>query len=145
MRNVNAPSPLSALPRLLLSTAVLALVATTGPAREIGMKPRTALVYDDIFLEHDTGPGFPESAERLRMMTKHLKEHPVSGRLLWVEPGKAIDPMPWILEMHDASSSRRGGRSLKTSARLSRRPSCSEMAMCFACSRSRASGVSSRR
>jgi acetoin utilization deacetylase AcuC-like enzyme len=62
---------------------------------------RTALVYDDIYLEHDTGPGFPESPERLRMLTKHLKAHPVSERLLWMGPSDQIDPMPWILEMHD--------------------------------------------
>jgi acetoin utilization deacetylase AcuC-like enzyme len=62
---------------------------------------RTALVYDDIFLEHDTGPGFPESPDRLRMMTKHLKAHPVSKRLLWTGPSDKIDPMPWVLEMHE--------------------------------------------
>jgi acetoin utilization deacetylase AcuC-like enzyme len=62
---------------------------------------RTALVYDDIYLEHDTGPGFPESPERLRLLTKHIKEHPVSERLLWLGPDEALDPMPWILEMHD--------------------------------------------
>ena len=62
---------------------------------------RTALIYDDIFLEHDTGPGFPESPDRLRMMTKHLKAHPVSKRLLWTGPSDKIDPMPWILEMHE--------------------------------------------
>lgn len=62
---------------------------------------RTALIYDDIFLEHDTGPRFPESPDRLRLLTKHLKEHPVSKRLLWLEPSGRIDPMPWILEMHD--------------------------------------------
>jgi acetoin utilization deacetylase AcuC-like enzyme len=67
------------------------------------LKPalRTALIYDDIFLEHDTGPGFPESADRLRMLTKHLKAQPISGRLLWTGPDDKIDPMPWILEMHD--------------------------------------------
>lgn len=63
---------------------------------------RTALIYDEIFLEHDTGPGFPESADRLKFLTEHLKEHPVSARLLRMEPSDEIDPLPWILEMHDA-------------------------------------------
>jgi len=33
----------------------------------------TAVVYDDLFLEHDTGP-HPESAERLRCIAARLKE-----------------------------------------------------------------------
>ncbi len=62
---------------------------------------RTAIIYDDVFLEHDTGPGFPEHADRLRRLTKHLKEHPVSTRLLWTAPNEAIDPVPWIKRIHD--------------------------------------------
>ncbi len=52
---------------------------------------RTAVIYDDVFLEHDTGPNFPENADRLRRLTKHLKEHPVSTRLLWTAPNEKID------------------------------------------------------
>lgn len=100
-KTVNAPSPLFSIPRLLFSVAVLPFFPMTSHAQENEPKPRTALVYDDIFLEHDTGPGFPESADRLRMMTKHLKQHPVSERLLWMGPDNKIDPMPWILEMHE--------------------------------------------
>ncbi len=88
----------------LLSTVIPSLlIVMTAFAQSDAEKPapRTALIYDEIFLEHDTGPGFPESADRLRMMTKHLKEHPVSDRLLWTEPSEAVDPIPWILEMHD--------------------------------------------
>ena len=87
---------------LLLAAITLPFFTMTTHAEE--KQPaafRTALVYDDIFLEHDTGPGFPESADRLRMMTKHLKAHPVSEKLLWMEPDEKIDPMPWILEMHE--------------------------------------------
>jgi acetoin utilization deacetylase AcuC-like enzyme len=83
------------IPSLLISMTLDAQTGENKPAF------RTALIYDDIFLEHDTGPGFPESSDRLRMLTKHLKEHPVSERLQWMEPSEKIDPMPWILEMHD--------------------------------------------
>jgi acetoin utilization deacetylase AcuC-like enzyme len=61
---------------------------------------RTAFIYHELFLEHETGAGFPENPDRLRRMTAHLKEHPVSKRLLWLEPDEKIDPMPWILMLH---------------------------------------------
>ena len=34
-------------------------------------------------------------------MTGHLKEHPVSTRLLWTAPDEKIDPVPWIKAIHD--------------------------------------------
>ena len=90
-------------PALLSAAITLPFFAMTIQAEEPNPAAfRTALVYDEIFLEHHTGPGFPESPDRERRLTKHLKEHPVSERLLWAEPREAIDPMPWILEMHDA-------------------------------------------
>ncbi len=97
------PNRNSKLP-LLIGAITLPFFTMMTHAQAEEEKPaafRTALVYDDIFLEHDTGPGFPESADRLRLLTKHLKAHPVSERLLWMKPGDEIDPMPWILEMHD--------------------------------------------
>jgi acetoin utilization deacetylase AcuC-like enzyme len=63
---------------------------------------RTALIYADLFLEHETGEVFPEHPDRVRRLTAHLKEHPISERLLWIEPSDEIDPMPWIHAMHDA-------------------------------------------
>lgn len=63
---------------------------------------RTAIVFDDLYLEHDTGPDFPESPDRLRRLTAHLKAHPISDRLLWTQAADTIDPMPWILAVHDA-------------------------------------------
>jgi acetoin utilization deacetylase AcuC-like enzyme len=90
--------------RMFFSGLLLPFAIMTAGAQEKDAKPaahRTALIYDDIFLEHDTGPGFPENPDRLRMLTKHLKEHPVSERLLWLKPNETIDALPWILEMHD--------------------------------------------
>ncbi|QTN34267.1 histone deacetylase [Akkermansiaceae bacterium] len=87
---------------LLLSSAALLPFSADMDATE--PKPdafRTAIIYDDVFLEHDTGPGFPEHAERLRMLTKHLKGHPVSERLLWAAPDERADPLPWIKAVHD--------------------------------------------
>lgn len=46
-----------------------------------------ALIYDPIFLEHDTGTGHPECADRLRSILQHLE--PLRDTLLWLEPGPA--------------------------------------------------------
>ena len=62
----------------------------------------TAFVYDPIFLEHETGPGFPESADRLRWLTGHLEDIPLGRRLSRLTPDDQIDPVPWIAECHDA-------------------------------------------
>jgi len=64
---------------------------------------RTALIHDALFLEHETGEGFPEHPDRVRRLTAHIKAHPISERLLWIEPSDKIDPMPWIDAMHDAA------------------------------------------
>lgn len=86
---------------LLAFTPVMVMRAEDKDPRPKPDAFRTALIYDDVFLEHDTGPGFPENADRLRRLTKHLKEHPVSGRLLWTAPDPNIDPVPWIKAIHD--------------------------------------------
>ena len=46
-----------------------------------------ALIYDPLFLEHDTGTHHPESADRLRSILMHLE--PLRNRLLWLEPVSA--------------------------------------------------------
>lgn len=91
-------------PHLLFCAIMAPFSSTMNHAQTDETKDvfRTALIYDDVYLEHDTGPGFPEHPDRLRNLTKHLKEHPVSERLLWLEPNEELDPMPWILELHDA-------------------------------------------
>jgi acetoin utilization deacetylase AcuC-like enzyme len=82
----------------ILSVMAAAETDQTQPEPEA---PRTALVYDPVFLDHQTGAGFPEHPDRLRNLTGHLKKHPVSERLLWIAPDKKTDPMPWIHLLHD--------------------------------------------
>lgn len=60
----------------------------------------TVFVYDPIFLEHDTGPGFPESADRLRWLNAYLDTVPVGEKLTHVAPDHDIDPLPWIAKVH---------------------------------------------
>jgi len=85
---------------VLITTSVVVRSEIEELAPEVAA-PQTAIIYDDIFLEHDTGPGFPENADRLRRLTKHLKAHPVSSRLLWMAADEEIDPLPWINATHD--------------------------------------------
>jgi acetoin utilization deacetylase AcuC-like enzyme len=49
---------------------------------------RLALIYDDIFLEHDTG-GHPENAGRLTAIVEHLRQHGVWDRVAHITPRPA--------------------------------------------------------
>lgn len=75
-------------------------MASAMPAAAI--PTNTALVGDPLFLEHDTGPGFPESADRLRWLGAHLDAVPLGKKLTRMAPDPDIDPRPWIAKVHDA-------------------------------------------
>lgn len=51
----------------------------------------TAVFYDPVFLEHDTGPGHPETAERLKAAIEGLKKHRIleDSRFNLLKPPKA--------------------------------------------------------
>jgi acetoin utilization deacetylase AcuC-like enzyme len=49
----------------------------------------TALVYDDIYLRHDTGAHHPEKAERLTAIMKTLKDAGIFDKLLHIKPEPA--------------------------------------------------------
>lgn len=85
---------------LLFSSMLVVLTAVMVSAEE-KQAFRTALIYDDVFLEHETRKGFPEHADRLRLLTKHLRQHDVSKRLLWAVPDEKIDALRWIKTVHD--------------------------------------------
>jgi acetoin utilization deacetylase AcuC-like enzyme len=85
---------------MLFSCVLLALTSVMVNAEQ-KKAFRTALIYDDVFLEHETKAGFPEHADRLRRLTKHLKEQPISDRLLWAAPNEKIDTLRWIKTVHD--------------------------------------------
>ncbi len=87
----------------LFPLAALATAVTMAAGMEQEQNTAsTAFVYDPIFLEHDTGPGFPESADRLRWLTAHLADLPWNGRLLRLAPDEGIDPLHWITKIHHA-------------------------------------------
>ncbi len=50
---------------------------------------KTAYLYDEIFLEHDTGFGHPECPERLLAIDARLKKSTFYNELVRIKPGKA--------------------------------------------------------
>jgi acetoin utilization deacetylase AcuC-like enzyme len=61
---------------------------------------KTAYLYDDIYLLHDTGPGHPERAERLTAIDNKIKSREYYDKLVKVEKRKAeFDELEYI---HDA-------------------------------------------
>ena len=58
----------------------------------------TGLVYDEAYLDHDTGPGHPETPARLKAMMDHLEEEGILPRLRRIEPRSAAEK--WIKTIH---------------------------------------------
>ena len=58
----------------------------------------TGLLYDSIFLEHDTGPGHPERPERLSLTFDHLRNLPWFKDLKPLKPRKA--EAEWLSAVH---------------------------------------------
>jgi acetoin utilization deacetylase AcuC-like enzyme len=59
---------------------------------------KTGFVYDPQFLEHDTGPGHPERADRLRAVVNHLEKTGLWNKLKHLGTHPAAEE--WILRVH---------------------------------------------
>jgi acetoin utilization deacetylase AcuC-like enzyme len=82
-------------------------VARHGPQEE-GMMRKTAIVYDDDYLRHDTG-FHPESADRLRSIMAALTTDPIWAELVLLKPRKApvecveyVHPIEYIRAIEQA-------------------------------------------
>jgi acetoin utilization deacetylase AcuC-like enzyme len=62
---------------------------------------QTGLVYEEIFLEHKTGEGFPERPDRLRAIVKRLDDSGLRAKMAAVKP--LAEPTDWIAEIHATS------------------------------------------
>lgn len=62
------------------------------------MKP-IALLYDPIFLQHDLGPGHPESPQRLVRILEALEPLRQNNRFIWVDPPAAT--VADVARIHD--------------------------------------------
>jgi acetoin utilization deacetylase AcuC-like enzyme len=62
------------------------------------------IIYSDAFLQHKTGIGHPECAERLRAVVQRLQSEQWINRLSWQSPTALDDrdPTDWMLKVHDA-------------------------------------------
>jgi acetoin utilization deacetylase AcuC-like enzyme len=58
----------------------------------------TGLVYHSAYLEHDMGPGHPESPNRLRAIMQQLEQSSTMARLTKIEARKAEDE--WLTQIH---------------------------------------------
>ncbi|NGZ61362.1 MAG: histone deacetylase, partial [Nitrospira sp. LK265] len=59
---------------------------------------KTGLVYHSAYLEHDMGPGHPESPHRLRAIMQRLEQSGTAARLVRIEPRRAEEE--WITQVH---------------------------------------------
>ena len=62
---------------------------------------RTGLIYHPAYLEHEMGPGHPESPQRLQAIISRLESTGMLDRLIRIEPAPASDE--WLLQVHAAS------------------------------------------
>jgi acetoin utilization deacetylase AcuC-like enzyme/formylglycine-generating enzyme required for sulfatase activity len=61
----------------------------------------TGFLYDEVYLKHNTGPGFPERPARIEVMAKRLEEKGLTAK---ISRFKAVPaPIEWIHEMHAAA------------------------------------------
>ncbi|MBI4546690.1 MAG: histone deacetylase [Ignavibacteriae bacterium] len=62
------------------------------------MSSRTGFIFQERFLDHDTGPGHPERPERLKAIVLHLKQVDLWNNLQHVMIDRASEE--WILKAH---------------------------------------------
>jgi acetoin utilization deacetylase AcuC-like enzyme len=61
------------------------------------------VIYSEAFLNHKTGLGHPECADRLRAVVQRLQTEPWATHLSWQIPSALHDrdPIGWILKVHN--------------------------------------------
>jgi len=55
---------------------------------------KTGFLYDERYLLHDTGPGHPESPERLKAIYQGIKEADLLSKLIIIQASRA--DLKWI-------------------------------------------------
>jgi len=83
-------------------------VVEGGAIMPFDPKPKTAFVYDDVYLEHKTTAGHPESPRRLTAIVEHLKASHLDGELTSLKPQPAAEK--WIQTIHTAGYIERARR-----------------------------------
>jgi acetoin utilization deacetylase AcuC-like enzyme len=102
--SVSSPARAARFPqdRPLLRAAILVTawaVANRCPSRAEGaLRAPTGLVYSEAYLRHDTGPGHPESPDRLRAIIQRLETTGLLARLRRIDPSPA--PIEAVTAIH---------------------------------------------
>jgi len=89
--------PMSALSAVLLA-ALSGPVAGPGVTGDSPVPRGTGFVYDPAYLDHQTGPGHPESPERLKAIVARLERTGLMAKLTPLRPTPA--PLEWITTIH---------------------------------------------
>lgn len=84
---------------------------------------KTGLVHHPAYLEHDMGPGHPESPDRLRAIMQQLEQGGTMARVTKIEARKAEDE--WLTQIHSPSYVTSLNRHIPTSGRVSLDPDTS--------------------
>ena len=84
---------------------------------------KTGLVYHPAYLEHDMGPGHPESPNRLRAIMQRLEDTGTAAQLTRIDPRRAEDE--WITQIHSPSYVDALNRHVPTNGRVSLDPDTS--------------------
>jgi acetoin utilization deacetylase AcuC-like enzyme len=77
-------------------TLILATCSWADP--EVQPESKTAFVYGDIYLQHETGAGHPERPERLTAIVARLKKAGLLDELVAIQPREA--PEEWLTTIH---------------------------------------------
>ena len=88
---------------VVAALAVAAAASAAGASDSAGHSSRlpTGLVYDPVYLRHDTGPDHPERPERLTAIIEELKRQGLYDRLRLIKPRKA--ELRWLETIHSAA------------------------------------------
>jgi hypothetical protein len=81
----------------------------TAMTEEHTSTSRTGLVYDDIYRQHPTGSGHPESPRRLDVLIEGLKTTGLHANLIHLKP--AVATKEWLYTVHTAAYVERAQRS----------------------------------
>ncbi len=72
--------------------------ANAAPAVEFKPGTGTGLVYDDIYLKHETPPSHPESPARVTAILERLKAQRLDSKLIHLEP--VLAAQQWLCTIH---------------------------------------------
>jgi len=85
----------------LLGSSALSRLYRQPSKRAVEPRSKTALVYSDIYSQHDTGEFHVESPGRLSALYEGLQKNLLLPSLQMIPPKKAS--MDWILQVHEKS------------------------------------------